>query len=78
MPGFDHSRLKGKIYNAFQRWNDIDIAPADMDATRQAIAADLATAFIEEMQQAKVTVPGAGLTAGGVGVLGQSITGNLS
>lgn len=74
--GLNIDRLKGKLHAARTQFNDMDIA--DIPAALQVISLDEATAIIEEIAEAKPSIPGAGLFAGATPVTGTSITGDLS
>jgi hypothetical protein len=69
-------RLQQKLAAAKSQFNDMPIA--DFNVARDKIALDEATAIVEEIKLAKVTVPGTGLAAGSVFVGGVSTTGNLT
>ena len=76
--GLNQARLKAKIKAVFDPYNDTDLTQLQIEAARVDMADKLAQAIIEEIQFAKLSVPGLGLTASGVGVLGTSITGTLT
>lgn len=75
----DQDRLSAKIQAAFEAYNDVDMDTAAIAAARIQIPKDLAKAIVEEIQFAKVTVPGTGMTSATGGLVsGTSVTGNLS
>lgn len=67
------------LYNRAKAFNDVDIAPEDLEAQRLAEWKAIAEGIIEHFKTNGVlTVPGTGLVAGATAVTGSSVTGKIS
>lgn len=84
MPGgYNIPRLKGKLNAAKSQFNDMPITAmpgGSLAGARTKIAEDEATACIEEMREALLSIPGLGLISATPGnpVTGTSITGTAT
>jgi hypothetical protein len=74
----DKDVLGTDLYNRMQQFNEVPIAPADMEAHRLLFWKEVAEAIIIHFKTAgRLTVPGLGLAAGATPVTGSSITGTI-
>lgn len=75
----DKTVLGTDLYNRAQSFNDVDIAPEDLEQARKDYWATIAEGIIEHFTiNGVLTVPGLGLAAGATPVTGSSVTGKIS
>lgn len=75
----DKMTLGADLYDRAQSFNDVDIAPEDLEQARFDFWVAIAEGIIEHFKaNGELTVPGAGLMAGTTAVTGSSVTGKIS